>query len=247
MKTIALSLTIGLLATVSAVADSIVIEGRSYDNVLVYESDRFYFVKIPQMAEVISVAKSNPRVSEPTINNDPTYRQELREMYDRVKDSGGARPQTSANSAFQVEEPSDGQSVDASSLLGGGAENAKPMNVTVQQAKDAFKMLEVEFSGSGDSINGSSPDGSVNVTINSKGGKVSFVSGSISASDPAAMQRKSIGVMQMMGSVAPWSQQWIMSNLQTLMTGGALQKTQDGVAISLSPSGDGLSFSVKGA
>ena len=225
-------------------------DGKAYTEVLVYESGRYYFVKLPREGRSISVSKDDVNSESVKINEDPFYREDLRALYDDVKLRGDAALADSKvnTSAFQLEEGVGG-AVDTAALLSGGGSGGggKPMNLTVDAAKGAFAGLQVNFEKSGSNWKGKSPDGVVSVSISTSGEQVTSINGSINANDPAVMQGKAGGVIQMMMKAAPWAQGWVMQNIQALQTGAALSNTQDGVFISITPaSPTNLNFVVQG-
>ncbi|MFP6581677.1 MAG: hypothetical protein VCD00_03885 [Candidatus Hydrogenedentota bacterium] len=232
--------------TIPSQADTIVVDGKTYTDVLVYESSRYYFVKLPREGRSISVAKGKVDAATIQLNDDPFYRDDLRELYDDVKlrgeDALGDRAVN--DSAFQVEEGID-RVIDTGALLSGAAGGGgKPMNLTVDDAKAALAALQITFTKSGNAWTGKSADGIVTVSLATSGNAVTVLSGNVN--DPTAVQTKAPGIIQMLQKVAPWAGPWVFSNIQVLQTGGTLHKAQDGVDIMIQTSEAGMSFTVKG-
>lgn len=234
--------------TIPSQADTIVVDGKTYKDVLVYESSRYYFVKLPREGRSISVAKGEIDAATIALNEDPFYREALRELYDDVKLRGeeALGDHTVNDSAFQVEEGAGGGTIDTAALLSGsaGGGGGKPMNLTVDDAKTALTGLQITFSKSGNGWNGKSADGIVTIALATNGNAVTVVSGNVN--DPTAVQAKAPGIIQVLQKVAPWAGTWVFSNIDVLQTGGTLHKAQDGVDIVIQTSDAGMSFTVKG-
>ena len=227
------------LATGAATADTIAIDGRVYENVLVYEGNSAYYVKIPDEGRVISAPKSDVSSSSISINNDPYYRDQLKARFDRVRSGGQdaalATPSAPSDPAFQAPDTiavagaeSEGVTVSA----GGG-----PMGISRQDVESILQ-------GSGFQNQGGmwkSADGKVQVEIKGPDDNVNSVVASVTAPE-AQIQQAFFQLGRVFASLAPWAPQWVLQNLEQLATTGAIQTAQDGraVAVQMQPQGQNL-------
>lgn len=227
-------------------ADTIIVGGKQYSNVLVYESSSYYYVKLPREGRSLSVRKSEVPSNQVEINEDPYYREQLRELYDDVKLRGDAAllDAKPIDSAFADAPQQRAVSLDASTLLSGGG--GKPLKLTVAEAQELFKQAQINLTKSGNGYAGKSPDGIMSVRLTESNNQVTSISGSITSTDPTQIQGKAMALGMIAGQVAPWAGSWMMTSQQTLMSTGSIKKTQDGVGISIQVTAAGLTFSIRG-
>jgi hypothetical protein len=248
MRTLILSVGILFIGTLTADADKIIIDGKMYSDVLIYESGSYYYVKKPREGKSLSVRKSDVPDNQVQINEDPYYREQLRDLYDDVKLRGAEaalKDREAEGSAF-VDDTS-AEVTDSSALFaGGGGAGGKAMNLTIAQVKQAFTSAGITLAGSGGTLSGSSADGVLSVKVFTAGDSVTAVNGSINSTDQAQVQQKVLPIMMLAGKVAPWANQWIVSSMGQLMSTGKIHKSQGGVSISLGVTATGLGFSIKG-
>ena len=115
-----------LLGPALAEADTIVIDGKKHENVLVNEGRTTYYVRIPNEGRIITVPASQVDKSQLEINEDPFYREELKARFERVRESGGAV--SSDERHFEgPATPGGGEDVDINALLGQGGGGGGPI------------------------------------------------------------------------------------------------------------------------
>jgi len=217
--------------------DSITVDGKTFTDVLIYKSPSKYYVKIPKTGKTMNVPLDSVSEDDVSINDDPYYRDKLKAMYQLRK--LGKPSNKEVDPAFKVVGGAPQESnVDAGSLFGGGGGGGgKGLGVSQAEVKQLLGAMQLSFSGSGNSVTGKSSDGSVSVSINGAADNVSRIAGTLSG-DPAAMQSKGMAMGQVLGRIAPWSGPWLMQNLAKLQQTGKIEKTQNGVKVSITASGD---------
>jgi hypothetical protein len=246
MRVFLIGVGIVLVGMLTASADSIFINGIQYTDVLVYESGEYFYVKIPNTGKSMSVSKAKVSSDQVKINDDPYYRDQLRNLYKSVKagDAAAMKASKPVDSAF-IDVVAN-KTIDTSALFSAGG--GKPMNMSVDAAKAGASNAGVTLAQSGSGLKGSSEDGLLTVTVAISDGKVTGLTGVINSTDQQVVQGKMFPLIGLIAEVAPWVQTWILGNVSQLSTPGAtIQETQDGVSIVVGVSASGLSFSVKGA
>lgn len=226
-------------------ADSITLEGQQFTDVLVYESADYYYVKLPQQGKSLSVRKSEVPADTVTVNNDGLYRDELRAMYNEVKSGARAAVERPVDSAF-TDVRAGRQEVDTSALFATGG-SGKPLALSIDEAKAAMAGAGITLSDGPGGLQGQSGDGIMSVKLSTKGSELTAISGSINSTDPTEVQGKAMAVIMLASKVAPWAGGWVMSSQADLMSTGSIQKSQDGVSISLSAAPTGLNFNISGS
>ncbi len=231
-----------LAATWTATADSIVIDGKQYTDVLIYKSRSTYYVKIPKEGHSTSVSASQVDETTVSINDDPYYRDQLKDLYESVKAGRVvAQSDVPTDPAFQVQNTSaDAPMVDSSAFLGsrsvasgsGGA--AKGLGIPRQMLQGMLTGAGAQFTGTGNTVTGKMPDGT---TFQLVGPAENLTAVKIRSSFPEAqkaqMQQSVAQISMLTGASAPWAAGWIQSNMQTLLNGGTIKKTQNGVNITI--------------
>ncbi|MFO7776455.1 MAG: hypothetical protein R6W89_11730 [Candidatus Hydrogenedentota bacterium] len=86
LKNVMVAVTAGLLAVPMAGADSIVIGGELYDNVIVREGASLYYVQIPETGEIETIRTSEVAAEDVTITDDPFKRDELVAQWERNRE-----------------------------------------------------------------------------------------------------------------------------------------------------------------
>lgn len=248
MRRVIAGIGIFLVGAMVVEADTIIIKEKQYSDVLIYESSSYYYVKLPREGKSLSVRKSDVPENQVQINEDPYYREQLRDLFEDVTLRGeaallDAKP---IDYAFTDAPPPGAGAGDAVALLSGGG-GGKPMTLSVAAAQELFAQAQISLTKSGDNYTGKTADGVMSIRMTESGGQVSSISGSIESSNPASVQGKVMSVLGIAGKVAPWSTSWMMSSQQTLAASGSIKKTQDGVGISIQvTSTGGISFSIRG-
>lgn len=226
----------------TAAADSIVINGKQYSDVLIYKTSSTYYVKIPKEGRSISVSVDAVDGTSVTINDDPYYRDELKELYDNVKSGEVIEPSdVPSDPAFRVQESSASSApVDSSAFLGssaaaGGAGGKKGLGIPRQMLVGMLTGAGAQFSGSGNSMTGKMPDGTTFQLIGPAENLTTIkIISTFPEEQKASMQQSAGQISMLTGASAPWAGNWMQSNMQTLIEGGTIKKTQDGITITIS-------------
>ncbi|MEX2015747.1 MAG: hypothetical protein WD873_03850 [Candidatus Hydrogenedentales bacterium] len=234
----------------AASADSIAIDGRVYENVLVYEGNSAYYVKIPDEGRVISAPKGEVSAASVSINDDPYYRDRLKTRFDQVRSGDQAAqlatPSAPSDPAFQAPDtiavPSGGNEAGGVAVGGGGS----PLGVTRQAVES---MLQ---SGGWQNQSGAwkSANGSVQVQILGPDDNVTSVVASMSG--PMGQIMQGMGqVNQLVSKMAPWAPAWVQQASPQLMQTGFIENAQNGVYVSIAAQQQGpaitLTATVRGA
>ena len=232
------------MAVGTAAADTIAIDGRVYENVLVYEGNSAYYVKIPDQGRVISAPKNDVAASSISINDDPYYRDQLKAQYDRVRSGGDAAalasPSAPSDPAFQAPETiavatGTGEEGVAVGAGGGGG----PLNVSREQVEGMLQSSGFQNQGG----TWKTPDGLVSVQIVGPDDNVTSVVASVSGQMAQVMQ----GMGQVNGLIsklAPWAPAWVQQNQAQLMTQGFIETAQNGVYVSIGGQQEGQNLTV---
>jgi hypothetical protein len=228
-------------AAFTAGADSITIHGKQYNDVLIYKSRSTYYVKIPKEGHSTSIPVADVDETTVTINDDPYYRDQLKELYDSVK-SGQTMAQSDVPSdpAFRVQESSnESAAVDASAFLGSqsvaaGSSGSKGLGIPRQMLQGMLTGAGAQFSGTGNTVTGKMPDGTTFQLIGPAENLTTIkIKSSFPEAQKAQMQQSVAQISMLTGASAPWAAGWIQSNMQTLLNGGSITKTQNGVNITI--------------
>jgi hypothetical protein len=223
----------------AAHADSITVNGRAYDDVLVYKSSSIYYVKIPQEGRVISVPVERIDASTVSINDDPYYRDQLKQRYDQAKaDVEAGRPVAGAptDPAFDVPDSS-GAAFDSSAFYSAGA--GKPLNLTQQAVQGDLTKQGFQFTGT----TGKTADGVLSVQLE---GPADNLTGIVvtATGQQAQLMAAMPKVFGLIGQKAPWAQGWLMQNMAALSQGQPIQNAQNGVLLNVSPAQQGANVSL---
>jgi hypothetical protein len=92
-----------LLAAAVCCADSITVDGKAFQNVLIRESESMYYVQLPSDGSVFSVPKSEIQAGDVSISGDAAQRDALRREWVRKHDQ--ARNVVSADDSAQLAAP----------------------------------------------------------------------------------------------------------------------------------------------
>ena len=94
------------LALNTATADTITVDGTTYEDVLVLTSDTSYYIYLPDEGKSLTVLKENVDESQVSISEDEALRQEYLERYDasaqRLEAVVADEPDTTADDVFKV-------------------------------------------------------------------------------------------------------------------------------------------------
>lgn len=243
-----------VLCLVSAVvsADSITVAGVSYRDVLVYQSPSIYYVKLPEEGRVLSIptAQIDPLTVE--INDDPYYRDELKEKYERARlrvlGPANNEQRTPLDPAFLVQQKSKSQ--DIGQLLGPRG-SGEPLGISAAALKSQLRGAGLTFR-QGKSLDGeeatigASRDKRLEVQIIGPPSDVTGVVVKIrgKAQQTEALTKKLIAMVPLMQAVAPWIGGWMEQNIFAILGGGQMQNTQDGVLsyVVIKSSGAGITI-----
>lgn len=230
------------MAAGAATADSIAIDGRVYEDVLVYEGNSVYYVKIPDQGRVISAPKSDVSAASISINDDPYYRDQLKTRFDRVQsgeqEAALATPSTPSDPAFQAPDTikvagaeDEGVSIGA----GGGG----PLNVSRQDVESMLQSSGFQNQG------GTWKSGNGMVTVQIAGPDDNITSVVASMSGQMAQVLQGMGqVNGLISKLAPWAPAWVQQSQAQLMTQGFIENAHNGVYVSIGGQQEGPKLSV---
>lgn len=240
-----------LAVSVPCAADSISINGVLYEDVLVYRSSGVYYVKIPTEGRTISAPIAKVDESTLVVNDDPYYRDELKERYDEARVKGemakkGVDFGDPTDPAFEIRESD--RRMDSSALFGGGGGGGGGKGLGISRAllQQPLAQQGWTFQGSGNSVTGtlpSSPQGSGTIQLTGPANNLTGITFSVTGQQQLVMlavQQFAVMAMQL----APWSAMWLQQNQAALVAGRPIQKTQDGVSISIRGSESGQNVTV---
>jgi hypothetical protein len=240
-----LILPLSLMVSVcgNSFGDTITVDGKTYNEVLIYKSSSKYYVKIPKTGKTMSVSIDEVASDAVEINDDPYYRDKLKAMYEFAKKMGKSDTEE-VDPTFKVvgSAPQQG-TVDTSSLFGGGGGKGKGLGVSQDQVKKALAQMQLTFTGSGNNITGKSADGSLNISIKGPANNVTSVTGSITG-NPAALQAKVLPLGMFIGTTVPWAGPWLQQSFGQLQSAGQISKTQGGITIKMGGSGTEQSVTI---
>jgi hypothetical protein len=106
------------MQTGTAFADQITVEGKTYQNVLIFKSSSRYYIRLPKEGRVISVPTTKVDESTVTIVDDPYYRDELMGLFDE------ALAQTEAEAKRKAAIPTDASAFGLTSRNPGGVDGS---------------------------------------------------------------------------------------------------------------------------
>lgn len=228
------------LAHAPCSGDSITANGVVYEEVLVYEGSSSFYVKIPAEGRTISVPVGEVDRSTVVINDDPYYRDELKDRYEDAKLKGdrsrrGSGPTAPSDPAFQITDADRKFGSGARSGSDGGGGGGKGLGYSRAEIQGLIAQQGYTFKGSGDVVTGRSPDTPQGSSTIQLGGPANNLT-SIIITFTGTQQLISMGIQ---GSVvmamrsAPWAGEWAQQNNSKLLQGQPIQKTQDGIFISI--------------
>lgn len=232
-----------------ASADSITIDGRTYDDVLVYETSRSYYVCLPEEGRALRASQDEVDPSTVTIISDAMYRTKLQTKYQQTI-SGGASGDANRSRTAAARPGS-------ATVIEGSANNARPrtqqsaatsgssapqpsatatggLGISLAQLQGGVQGAGMQFgeSGSGQWV-ASAPQG--NFTVNAAGAEDNLSSINVSASGSIAeLQGLIQGMDQSLSTAVPWISEWIPEATQALMNGQPAVAERDGVRVQLS-------------
>lgn len=184
-----------------AAGDTITAGGARYKDVLVLKSNSSFYIQIPWEGRTISVRLEDVDQSTVVINNDPYYRDRLKEEYRVSKQlrDAGQLPQGTDASAFRVLESSNGNfelPADSGSGTGAGKGGLGIPRTQVEQALTSFGVQFLPGPGRGGdpSVAGTMPNGA---RIELIGPPESLNGLDITASIPAGQMVAFAGQMKM--------------------------------------------------
>ncbi len=250
MRTFLLSISVWAAAAMGVQADWIVIDGKRYSDVLVYESSEVYYVRLPREGRSLSVKKTKVGSGQIEISDDPFYREELKTFYQDVKANGASAQERfeSTDSAFQDTGANRTPTGDGSAFFsggGGGAAGANAMAVPLETMKGMFSQLGFQLTKSGENMTGKSPDGVITLTLLGRSGMMTGISINIKTTDQNMMDLYLSGMTQNMSQGFPWVSTWLNSMKDPSGGFKTGKKTQDGVTASISGSKTDLTISVE--
>jgi hypothetical protein len=216
-------------------ADSITVDGRTYDDVLIYKSPSKYYVKVPKTGKTLNFSIDEVDANAVTINDDPYYRDKLKARYELRKMGAPAKEEIDPNFKVVNSGPGEGP-IDTSALFGGGGGGGKGLGISQSQAKETLSLLQIKFSGSGNSISGKTPDGTTVVSMTGPKNNITKINLAITSTDPALIQQKLTPLVPIVTKVAPWSIAWLQQSMAQFQQTGKIEKTQGGVTVRVTAS-----------
>ena len=147
---------VGLLLILGhpAGADTITVGGARYKDVLVLKSSSSYYIQIPWEGRTVSVRAEDVDESKVEINDDPYYRDRLKEEYRAAKQlrDAGQSQGVQDDEAFRVREPSNdsfqvptGGGKSAGAGGGGGGGGGGDLGVPRTQVEQGLTAFGVQF------------------------------------------------------------------------------------------------------
>jgi len=236
-----------------ALADSIVIDGKVYEEVLVYESPRLYYVTLPEEGQAFSVEKGRVDAASVEIVKSPSYRSRLTQLYEQnrgIAEGAGRLPDVEVADREPVSEE-DLEDMAAASAEVSGEEapagqgvDQPGLGVSVQQVQTALSEMNVTLQPAGQNTwSAQAPDGSVQLQVSGREDNLSMMTAS--AQGQMAQLGQHMGALSgVMGQVAPWLPQWIQESQTQLMQSGQASTQRDGVAVNVSGGMQGQTINV---
>lgn len=263
---ILLTLTVGCvlgaaLSAYNASADSIIIHGRSYNEVLVYKTNNNYYVKIPDEGRVIHAALDEVDADSVKIIDDFMYRRKLRRYFDAVakgdEDEARRIREASRTSQAQLAESRLREIAEEARLRTkvtaptgvisiakineeqrrGGRSVAPGINISRATFESTlgsmgFTITKGALAGGNPTTVAKAAGGGITITAYGPDDRLNRVKGSIAGT----MEQVGASMGQMavvLGMLAPWSPAVLQANGARLQAGGVLDETQNGVRIFL--------------
>ncbi len=241
---------------VSAAADEIVVEGARYRDVLVLKTTSNYYVQIPWEGRTISVRAEKVDESTVSINEDPFYRDELKEEYRQAKelrDAGKLSEPAAVDPMFgvQAQSPSAGFGLyeDGGSAGGGGRTTGAGLGMARSQAESMLANMGMQFrAGPGrngmPSVVAQMPTGG---SIELIGPPNRLMGLEVTVTVPAAQVTSAASQMQILVmQSAPEAASQFQAMLQEAQQSGQSQRTIDGVSttITIRESGEMAEFKI---
>lgn len=117
--------TLALTMMRPAAADTITVNGKRYDDVLVLKTSAFYYIQLPDEGRTLSVPAEDVDPAKVSINDDPFYRDKLKIEYDRNREAREANENVQVTDpAFQADTSSGPSQAQLDALRGGGGGGA---------------------------------------------------------------------------------------------------------------------------
>lgn len=256
-------------AAATAHADSITVDGKTYEDVLVYPSPTHYYVKLPAEGEVFSVAKTEVDQSSVVIVNDFSYRLRMRNYYDAVvngdeeaqqrlieqqqqRDTSNQQARlkelaAQARSAAGSAEGGGEISVTDEAPPGGGARSRGPgLGVTREQLVSTLEGLGFQITQEGEQGGNPVTVAESNITtIKMYGPDNGLTRIETTISGPMqAIFAEAQKMGQMNTTVSPQAAQVVNSQQAKLMTGQAIDETVNGVHVRVQANQQGENVTV---
>ena len=232
-------LIVSMAVAGAAWADTITLNGKTYEDVLVYETPRSYYVCIPEEGKALRAPVDEVDASSVKIIKDAVYRSERQAVYNEVK--SGGRPKAAPNVSIDPNAPTviEGNANNpprgTEALMGGGAATGGGLGVSLQQLQAQIQGAGLKFSESGPG-RWSAKNDKGNFTVAASGSAENLQSLQFSVS--GSMQEIQ-GLMVNMGTslatAVPWADQVMPEVQQQLMSnpGQPVTIERDGVRLQI--------------